>query len=61
MPKTARSHRFNMMMAKPEFAMLKALAAADGISASDYVRQFVHRAYREHLRGKAANDAGKRG
>jgi hypothetical protein len=50
-----------MMMAKPEFAMLKALAAADGISASDYVRQFVHRAYREHLRGKAANDAGKRG
>jgi hypothetical protein len=39
-----------MVMTKAEYLMLKTLAETDGISASDYVRQFVHRAHRERMR-----------
>lgn len=47
MPKALRSKRFNMVMTGRESEMLRELSEADGISASDFVRQLIHKAYRE--------------
>jgi len=45
-----RNQRFNMMMTRAELALLKKLANANGMSASDLVRHLVHRANRELIR-----------
>ncbi len=39
-----------MMMTRAELALLKKLANANGMSASDLVRHLVHRANRELIR-----------
>ena len=50
-----RTERFNMVMTKREIEILRELAADDGMSASDYVRQLIHKAHRE--RSKETNGA----
>jgi uncharacterized protein (DUF1778 family) len=42
-----RTELLTVRMTLEEMAMLKELAEADGISASDFVRQFVRRAHGE--------------
>jgi hypothetical protein len=42
-----RTELLTVRMTPDELAMLKELADADGISASDFVRQFVRRAHGE--------------
>ena len=45
-----RDQRFNMFMSKGELAILRKLANANGMSASDLVRHLVHKAHREFSR-----------
>ncbi len=48
-----RTHNFNVRLSDDEHAMLVALADAKGLTASDLVRQFVRRSYREHFADEA--------
>ncbi len=45
-----------MMMSAQEVGMLQALATANGISASDVVRQLIHRAYADQFEDAALFD-----
>jgi hypothetical protein len=40
-----RDRRFNMMLSEDEDRMLRAIAEAEGLSASDIVRQLVRREF----------------
>jgi uncharacterized protein (DUF1778 family) len=42
-----REARINLRASEEEAAMLRALAERDGISASDFLRLYIRRAYRE--------------
>jgi hypothetical protein len=45
-----RNQRFNMMMTRAELTLLRKLANANGMSASDLVRHLVYKAHREMIR-----------
>jgi hypothetical protein len=45
MMQPSRTQLFTARMTREEIAMVQQLAAEDGISASDFVRQFIRRAY----------------
>jgi hypothetical protein len=45
MAPATRDRQFRIRLDETELAMLHALAERDGISASDFVRQFVRRSY----------------
>jgi hypothetical protein len=40
-----RDRRFNMLLSEEEERFLRALAEADGLTASDYLRQLVRREF----------------
>lgn len=47
-----RTELLTVRMTREELTMLKTLAAQDGISASDFVRQFVRRAHGQLAQGR---------
>jgi hypothetical protein len=56
-----RPQLFTARMTREEISMVQQLAAEDGISASDFVRQFIRRAYVErHGALKTARKAPSR-
>ncbi|HMJ53183.1 MAG TPA: hypothetical protein VK540_13950 [Polyangiaceae bacterium] len=57
---TLRTELFNARMTVDEVAMLRQLAEEDGISASDFVRQFVRRAYIERHGGLKGSKKARR-
>lgn len=48
-----RDRYLTLRASKEERDMLKALAEREGLTASDYVRQFIRRAYEKAFSGKA--------
>jgi hypothetical protein len=44
-----RTRRLSMLISDEEWEKLQALAEAEGITASDYVRMFVRRAHAERF------------
>lgn len=46
-PMVERDRRLSIRIAEEEWQMLKALAEREGLSASDFVRVFIRRAYAE--------------
>jgi hypothetical protein len=49
MTSTEREKRLHMLLSDDEDRMLRALAAVDGLSASDTVRQLIRRAFAERF------------
>jgi hypothetical protein len=49
MGSTERDKRLHMLLSDDEDRMLRALAAADGLSSSDIVRQLVRKAFAERF------------
>lgn len=47
-----RNRRLSMKISDEEWTMLQALAERDGVSASDFVRTFIRRAYAEAFENK---------
>jgi len=55
-----RDRRLSIRIADEEWAMLRALAERDGISASDYVRMFIRKDYAEKFGDKPPKPKPKR-
>jgi uncharacterized protein (DUF1778 family) len=44
-----RDRNMNLRVSADELAMLRALAERDGLSGSDFLRQYIRRSYVEHF------------
>jgi uncharacterized protein (DUF1778 family) len=47
-----KTHRLNVRITDEEWKMLKAMADAKGISASDFIRMFIRETYEAFLKKK---------
>lgn len=56
----ARDKRLNILVTSEEHEMLQTLADREGITASDYVRLFIRKAYAESLGSEPKGDKRRR-